>query len=126
MAMRVAIYTRISDDTEGFAKGVQRQEQDCRALAKRRGWSVFEPVRQDNDISAFNTKVVRPAFESLLDDLRTGAMTASDMATWTALLGNHQTWSEQSESSITVLHSCSPRSNPTWTSQHPTGGPWHE
>ena len=80
MAMKVAIYTRISDDTEGLAKGVQRQEQDCRALAKRRRWDVFEPVRQDNDISAFSTKVVRPAFESLLDDLRTGAI--DGVVTW--------------------------------------------
>jgi len=78
--MKVAIYTRISDDTEGLAKGVQRQEKDCRALAKRRGWDVFEPVRQDNDISAYNTKVVRPAFESLLDDLRTGAI--DGLVTW--------------------------------------------
>ena len=80
MAMKVAIYTRISDDTEGLAKGVQRQEQDCRALAKRRRWDVFEPVRQDNDISAFSTKVVRPAFESLLNDLRSGAI--DGVVTW--------------------------------------------
>lgn len=80
MAVKVAIYTRISDDTEGLAKGVQRQEQDCRALTKRRGWDVFEPVRQDNDISAFSTKVVRPAFEALLDDLRAGDI--DGVVTW--------------------------------------------
>jgi site-specific DNA recombinase len=80
MVVKVAIYTRISDDTEGLAKGVKRQEQDCRALAVRRGWDVFEPIRQDNDISAFSTKVVRPAFEVLLDDLRTGAI--GGVVTW--------------------------------------------
>ncbi len=71
--MRVVAYTRISEDPEGLALGVRRQEEDCRALAQRRGWEVAG-VRQDNDVSAFNTKVIRPEFEALLEDLRQGAV----------------------------------------------------
>jgi site-specific DNA recombinase len=35
-----AIYCRISDDREGTGLGVDRQEEDCRALAQRKGWKV--------------------------------------------------------------------------------------
>ena len=48
---RCAIYTRISDDREGEAKGVQRQEDDCRKLAERHGLEVYE-LYSDNDIGA--------------------------------------------------------------------------
>ncbi|MGO8870331.1 MAG: recombinase family protein [Acidimicrobiales bacterium] len=69
--MRVSIYCRISEDTEGQGLGVARQEKDGRALAKRRRWDVAS-VRVDNDVSAYKTKVVRPEFEALLDDLNLG------------------------------------------------------
>ncbi|MBC7462720.1 MAG: recombinase family protein, partial [Actinobacteria bacterium] len=52
MSLRVAIYCRISDDREGSGLGVARQEEDCRALANKRDWSV-EQVFVDNDISAY-------------------------------------------------------------------------
>lgn len=48
---RCAIYTRISDDREGEAKGVQRQEDDCRKLAERHGLEVYA-LYSDNDIGA--------------------------------------------------------------------------
>jgi len=69
--MRVSIYCRISEDTEGQGLGVARQEKDGRELAKRRRWDVAS-VRVDNDVSAYKTKVVRPEFEALLDDLKLG------------------------------------------------------
>ena len=69
--MRVSIYCRISEDTEGHGLGVARQESDGRALATRRQWDVAS-VRVDNDVSAYKTKVVRPEFEALLDDLNLG------------------------------------------------------
>lgn len=64
---RAAIYTRISDDREGRALGVQRQEEDCRALAGRLGWDVTE-VYSDNDTSAFSGKP-RPAYRRMLADV---------------------------------------------------------
>jgi site-specific DNA recombinase len=70
MAGAAAVYCRISDDREGRALGVQRQEDDCRGLARARGWDVAE-VYLDNDFSAFSRKL-RPAFRRMLDDLREG------------------------------------------------------
>lgn len=67
-----AIYCRISDDREGEGLGVARQEEDCRALAKRLGW-VVAGLYVDNDISAFKGKV-RPDYRRLLEDIRTGAV----------------------------------------------------
>jgi site-specific DNA recombinase len=48
-----AIYCRISEDREGVALGVARQQEDCRALAARLGYTVpADAVFVDNDISA--------------------------------------------------------------------------
>ncbi|HEY1531935.1 MAG TPA: recombinase family protein [Galbitalea sp.] len=71
--MRAAIYTRISDD-DGSAKGVARQEVDCRAEAERRGWEVAT-VYQDNDVSATRSKV-RPSYQRMLTDIRAGIVDA--------------------------------------------------
>jgi hypothetical protein len=38
--VRVAIYVRISSDRTGAGLGVARQEEDCRALCERLGWTV--------------------------------------------------------------------------------------
>lgn len=67
---RAAIYCRISSDPTGRAAGVQRQETECRELAERNGWEVAE-VLVDNDISAYSGKK-RPAYERLLEMIRTG------------------------------------------------------
>jgi DNA invertase Pin-like site-specific DNA recombinase len=67
---RAAVYTRISEDTEGLGLGVARQEDDCRALCERKGWQVVE-LYQDNDRSAFSGKP-RPAYDALLDDVKAG------------------------------------------------------
>jgi len=71
--VRAAIYTRISEDTEGEGQGVARQEEDCRQLCARKGWRVIEPVYADNDRSAFSGKP-RPSYEQLLDDVKGGAV----------------------------------------------------
>src|SRR4051794_35100235 len=68
--MVAAIYTRISDDREQTGLGVQRQEDDCRKLAKRRGWKV-KRVYCDNDISAFKGRR-RPEYERLCADIGKG------------------------------------------------------
>lgn len=72
MAVPVGVYLRISDDQVGDAKGVERQREDCTALAAVRRW---EPVvYEDNDVSAYQRGVVREQFERMLRDLRAGAI----------------------------------------------------
>lgn len=71
---RALIYCRISSDPTGRAAGVQRQETECRELADQLGWEVLE-VLVDNDISAYSGKR-RPAYEKLMDAIRTGAADA--------------------------------------------------
>lgn len=65
-----AIYARISSDVTGEGLGVQRQLEDCRALAEGRGWVVAEEY-VDNDFSAYSGKS-RPAYERLLQDITSG------------------------------------------------------
>lgn len=71
---RAAIYCRISLDREGAGLGVERQEEDCRAVAERLGWSVAE-VFVDNDVSAYSGKP-RPAYRRMLEAIRTGQVDA--------------------------------------------------
>lgn len=68
------VYVRISRDRAGAGLGVQRQEEDCRALAARLGWEVGE-VYVDNDLSAFTGKP-RPAFDRMLADVDAGRIGA--------------------------------------------------
>ena len=55
-----AIYARISRDRVGAGLGVDRQEEDCRALCERNDWPVVETFR-DNDVSAYSGKP-RPGY----------------------------------------------------------------
>ena len=72
MTRRIAIYTRISDDKEGRALGVARQEADCRELAEREQWQVVATY-SDNDISATErSRKRRPGWERMLDDAEAG------------------------------------------------------
>ncbi len=76
--VRAAIYARISKDDEGTALGVQRQIEDCRKLARAKGWDVIEPVELlyvDNDRSAYNAKD-RPDYQRLLADIDAGKIDA--------------------------------------------------
>lgn len=62
-----AIYCRISQDTEGLALGVARQEEDCRALAAREGLTVAE-VFTDNDLGASSrSRKPRPAYARMIE-----------------------------------------------------------
>src|SRR5947209_5660355 len=66
----VAIYARISSDSEGTGLGVARQVEDCRRLATSLGWTVAEEY-VDNDLSAYSGKV-RPRYQQMLADVRDG------------------------------------------------------
>ncbi|CAN5406655.1 hypothetical protein BH10ACT2_BH10ACT2_24240 [soil metagenome] len=65
-----AIYAGISSDQDGTALGVTRQLEDCRALAKKLGWTVADEY-VDNDISAYTVKE-RPAYQRMLGDVAAG------------------------------------------------------
>jgi len=74
MAIRAAIYCRISQDRGGAGLGVSRQEDDCRALCVRKGWDVIS-VYTDNDVSAYSG-APRPAWLELLADVNDGTVNA--------------------------------------------------
>lgn len=60
------VYVRISRDREGQQVGIDRQEQDCRALATRLGLDVAR-VYADNDIGASTlSRKKRPRFEEMM------------------------------------------------------------
>jgi DNA invertase Pin-like site-specific DNA recombinase len=71
--VRAAIYTRISQDRTGAGLGVDRQREDCQALADRNGWQVVETY-SDNDVSAYSGKK-RKGYLQMLADLDQGAAT---------------------------------------------------
>lgn len=67
-----AIYERISDDREGRELGVDRQDKDCHALARREQLKVVD-VYRDNDISAStNSRKPRPEYNRLIADAKAG------------------------------------------------------
>ena len=72
---RAAIYTRISLDETGEGLGVQRQLEDCLALADRIGWEVVAHY-DDNDRSAYNHRKPRPGYQALLEAMRAGEFEA--------------------------------------------------
>lgn len=72
--MRAAVYLRISQDRTGEGAGVERQREDCLALAKQLGWQVVE-VYQDNDVSASSGKP-RPSYRRMLTDIEVGKVDA--------------------------------------------------
>jgi DNA invertase Pin-like site-specific DNA recombinase len=67
------IYARISQDRTGGGLGVERQEKDCRELARRLGWDITQ-VYVDNDISAFSGKE-RPEYQRLTAAMIDGSVT---------------------------------------------------
>ncbi|HKX15523.1 MAG TPA: recombinase family protein [Propionibacteriaceae bacterium] len=68
--IRAGLYLRVSRDRAGLRLAVQRQEDDCRQVAERLGWSVAG-MYVDNDLGAsgFATKP-RAGYKRLLDDLK--------------------------------------------------------
>lgn len=71
MGKKTVIYLRISDDREGRELGVQRQEEDTRALVARAGDELVA-IYKDNDISASTRSTKhRPDYSRMLADGRT-------------------------------------------------------
>lgn len=64
------IYCRMSEDREGGGLGIDRQREDCEALAAELGLTVVR-VYRDNDLSAYSGKP-RPQYQQMLEELRSG------------------------------------------------------
>lgn len=67
----VGVYLRMSKDAE---LGIDRQREDCHALAAKLGWDVREYV--DNDRSAVKENVTREGYDDMLADIREGRIDA--------------------------------------------------
>lgn len=72
--MQTGIYLRISQDRTGEEAGVNRQREDCLALADQLGWQVAE-IYRDNDTSATSGKV-REHYQRMLADIAAGRINA--------------------------------------------------
>jgi len=70
---RAGVYCRLSYAPDGSLEKVERQEADCRDLAKRLGWTISEPyVFQDNSRSAWQRTRKRPGWDALLAAVEAG------------------------------------------------------
>jgi DNA invertase Pin-like site-specific DNA recombinase len=69
-----AVYARISSDRDGTALGVKRQLVDAKRICYERGWTPVEFV--DNDITAADPKVTRPAYQRMLEAVKNGVVVA--------------------------------------------------
>ncbi|WP_280294396.1 recombinase family protein [Nocardia abscessus] len=77
--VRAAIYLRVSLDQTGEGLAVERQREDCEAIATSRAWTVVETYT-DNSISAFNKAKNRPAYDQMVEDYKAGRFNA--LITW--------------------------------------------
>jgi DNA invertase Pin-like site-specific DNA recombinase len=74
MPKNCAIYLRISQDASRDGLAVERQRQDCEALAAERGWDVVN-VYSDT-VSASKRNVRRPAYDRMLAAYKAGKYSA--------------------------------------------------
>jgi site-specific DNA recombinase len=76
VAMRTAIYARLSEDRAGEHENVAIQEAECREYAEQLGWEIVD-VFTDNDISASRySRKERPGYQALLAAIRAGQVEA--------------------------------------------------
>ena len=72
---RAAIYLRISQDREMDGLAIDRQREQCEALAAYRGWEIVETY-VDQSKSATDRTKVRPAYDQMVADYKAGAFDA--------------------------------------------------
>ena len=72
---RAALYLRVSLDATGEHLAVQRQREDCLAIAEARGWEVVAEF-VDNSISASDARKNRPGYDALVKAFRAGEFDA--------------------------------------------------
>ena len=71
LPLHAAIYVRA---THGDLVGHARQEEECRAMAAERGWTVDQVFTDDPDRGAFRSHQSRVGFDALLDAIQDGAV----------------------------------------------------
>ena len=71
MTTRAAIYLRISLDAAMDGLAIDRQRQDCEALAEQRGWDVVHTYI-DQSISASKKDVDRPDYDAMVASFERG------------------------------------------------------
>jgi site-specific DNA recombinase len=81
MPKRAGLHVRMSQDRTGEGAGVERQEDDERAYAARRGWSV-ERVWRENDVSTSKGRKAKDAhdFRDMIRAIRDGEIDV--LITW--------------------------------------------
>ena len=67
-----AIYVRISSDREGRELGVQRQEEDCRALAERLDLTVGRVFRENDTGASSRSRKPRPEYAAMIQAVERG------------------------------------------------------
>lgn len=72
---KAAIYLRISQDREMDGLAIDRQREQCEALAKYRQWQVVETY-VDQSKSATDRTKKRPAYDQMVSDYKAGAFDA--------------------------------------------------
>lgn len=72
--MSAAVYARVSQDRGGAAASVEEQLAECAREATRRGWELGHQY-VDRNISASKAGTKRPAYLTLLEDIRAGRVT---------------------------------------------------
>ena len=75
MTTRAAIYLCISLDAATDGLAIERQREDCEAIAKQRGWTVVHTY-VDQSISAFKKDVERPDYDAMVASLKRGELDA--------------------------------------------------
>lgn len=69
------IYVRISRDAEGEALGVERQLEDCLALAEREGLTVVQQYVENDTGASSKSRKPRPEYAAMLAGAKAGAFT---------------------------------------------------
>lgn len=73
MGDRAAVYCRLSWAPDGSLEKVDRQEEDCHALAKRIAWNIDQRhIYQDNNASAWKRNRKRPGWDAMLAAVEAG------------------------------------------------------
>lgn len=75
MTTRAVIYLRISLDAAMDGLAIERQRQDCKAIAQQRGWTVVHTY-VDQSISASKKDVRRPDYDAMIASFERGGIDA--------------------------------------------------
>lgn len=102
---RAAVYLRVSLDRDGDERAVSRQREDAHAVARMRGWDIAGEYI-DNSVSASKAEVIRPEYERMRRDYRSGkfgAIICYDLDRLTRQPRQLEDWIDEAERSGLVI-----------------------